>query len=378
MDTATATIKEKTDNSVTVEIPLTRSNATRATKPLETQKTHEAINEAVHKVYKSYRTNEIKVVGRKIEACCDYSDKVVKSDCGFHPLMAAAHLAYIDHRPLVLSPDIIWLAIAQGVALHINQNADALRKRFVSHEGKAKIIVRRDDFIRLSPENPWQDVFSAFSGQIKEFIGDANYGSMVQKFSSTTPVEQAAFEVALMDGMQSYFYYEFQTLCNIPEVTLKGTPDDWKKILGALAHIETFDLGWWTSRLKTIVQQLLATSEGKADPEFWNSIYKLGHGSGGPYASGWIVQLLPYITDSRGKFYKNSVVTDKQTFGGGIGTADFTSGLSAAPFQWLYHGAEFPYEFVGGFVGVRQDEQSLALTPKIGWAVRERPEEKPA
>jgi len=28
-------------------------------------------------------------------------------------------------------------------------------------------------------------------------------------------------------------------------------------------------------------------------------------------------------------------------------------------------------EFLGGFVGVSQDEASLALRPEIGWAVRE-------
>jgi len=182
----TAAIKEKTDDSVTVVIA---GDIKRATAPLETWKTHEAINKAIH-------LKEMGVVlANKLEACCDYSDDVVKSECGFHPLMAAAHLA---------------------------------------HEGKEKIIVKRDDFIRLSPENPWQEVFSAFTDKIKEFVGEANYGSMVQKFSTTTPVEQAAFEVALMDGMQSYFSYEFQTMCTIPEVTLKGTSDDWKKILGAL------------------------------------------------------------------------------------------------------------------------------------------------
>jgi hypothetical protein len=28
-------------------------------------------------------------------------------------------------------------------------------------------------------------------------------------------------------------------------------------------------------------------------------------------------------------------------------------------------------EFLGGFVGVRQNEDTLCLTPEVGWAVRE-------
>jgi hypothetical protein len=34
-----------------------------------------------------------------------------------HPLLAAVHVAFAEHRPLVLSPDTIWLTIAQGTAL---------------------------------------------------------------------------------------------------------------------------------------------------------------------------------------------------------------------------------------------------------------------
>ncbi|WP_272427393.1 DUF4419 domain-containing protein [Polyangium jinanense] len=33
-----------------------------------------------------------------------------------HALLGAVHLAFAQHRPLVLSPDAVWLTIAQGVA----------------------------------------------------------------------------------------------------------------------------------------------------------------------------------------------------------------------------------------------------------------------
>jgi hypothetical protein len=32
-------------------------------------------------------------------------------------------------------------------------------------------------------------------------------------------------------------------------------------------------------------------------------------------------------------------------------------------------------EFLGGFVGVSQDKDTLTVKPEIGWAVRETPEE---
>jgi Domain of unknown function (DUF4419) len=35
----------------------------------------------------------------------------------------------------VLSPDAVWLTIAQGVAQHVRMNAEELRPRLVNHGG---------------------------------------------------------------------------------------------------------------------------------------------------------------------------------------------------------------------------------------------------
>ena len=53
--------------------------------------------------------------------------------------------------------------------------------------------------------------------------------------------------------------------------------------------------------------------------------------------------------------------------------ADLPSGLSKAPFRWNYLDRSFDMEFLGGFVGVAQDQETLTLRPEIGWAVREAP-----
>jgi hypothetical protein len=37
---------------------------------------------------------------------------------GVHPLLSAVSRAFAEHRPLVLSPDAVWLTIAHGVAQH--------------------------------------------------------------------------------------------------------------------------------------------------------------------------------------------------------------------------------------------------------------------
>src|SRR3954471_4751711 len=81
-----------------------------------------------------------RVLGTPVEACDSYTARVVEQP-GFHSLVAAADLAYRHHYPLVLTPDAVWLTIAQGLARHVANNAEALRHHFVTHEGKAKIEV---------------------------------------------------------------------------------------------------------------------------------------------------------------------------------------------------------------------------------------------
>src|SRR5262245_7822650 len=81
-----------------------------------------------------------------IEACSRYHGHMV-SGVAFHPMIAALHLAFKDHRPLALSPDMIWLLVAQGVASHINVHSKAIRHRFVKHADRFPLVVRRDDFM---------------------------------------------------------------------------------------------------------------------------------------------------------------------------------------------------------------------------------------
>lgn len=64
------------------------------------------------------------------------SRQLARSQTFLHPLVQAVHLAFSDHRPLVLTPDCIWLTIVQGFGQHVNENAEALRGRIVHHEGK--------------------------------------------------------------------------------------------------------------------------------------------------------------------------------------------------------------------------------------------------
>lgn len=236
-----------------------------------------------------------------LEAWSRTTHKLIPAQYGgyTHAFIDTLNVAYQNHYSLSLSPDMIWLLIAQGFATHVNQNQEALRKRLVAHEGKISLEVRRDEFVRGFAGNDWEGVFDEFSEQIRAHIGDLAHDTLVPNFSTTGIVEKAAFELTLLDTLQGYFTYTLQTLCGIPTYLLEGTPDDWKHVREKAAALTQYKLAWWTQHLLPVLDQFVAASEGNPDPDFWKSFYKWSNDSGGPYITGHIVNLFPYLVEKQ-------------------------------------------------------------------------------
>jgi uncharacterized protein DUF4419 len=294
-----------------------------------------------------------------------------------HGLLRAVHTAYALHYPLVLTPDTVWLAIAQGFAMHVNANAELLRGKFVRHARRATITIQRDDFVKGSPDNRWPEAFGMFSDAVAEHIGRQR-DLVVCDFSTTGPSERAASEIVLLDAMQSYFKYRVLTRCGIPEITLDGTADDWRSIRRRARALEEYELTWWTDALGPVLDQLVATAEGRVDVPFWKAFFKHEDGSGGPWIRGWINVLFPYVRSGpQQTLVPHETMTawtrGLEERGGGATPLEIPSGLSLVPFNWTFPLVDrvLPMEFLAGFVGVAQDEGSLAIRPAIGWAVRD-------
>lgn len=59
-----------------------------------------------------------------------------------------------------------------------------------------------------------------------------------------------------------------RAICGIPEITLKGTPEDWHKIYDIAKILGDCDLKWWTNELEPILEEFIKTSKGDIDKEF--------------------------------------------------------------------------------------------------------------
>ena len=69
-----------------------------------------------------------------------------------------------------------------------------------------------------------------FSEEIHKNVGDDIHALLTPEFSTTGPVERAAAQVVLMDTFKEYFESMVMSSCGIPEITLEGTTEDWKKL----------------------------------------------------------------------------------------------------------------------------------------------------
>lgn len=73
--------------------------------------------------------------------------------------------AYANHRPFVLSPDMIWLLINQGFARHVNANQESMRDLFVDFSGKQSLIVKANKKLE-DPTLSWEEIFPQFTNQV--------------------------------------------------------------------------------------------------------------------------------------------------------------------------------------------------------------------
>jgi hypothetical protein len=294
-------------------------------------------------------------------------------------MVGAIHQAYQDHRPLVLSPDMFWLLITQGHALHINNNPDEFRDRFRVGQERQEIEVRHDGLYKGSPENPWEEVFDTFCHEVEARIGQENYSNIVAAYSTTGRVERAANAIVLMDCVKSYFAFGLHSRCGIPQVSLEGSAADWEILRDKTESLgKAYALSWWTQRLLPVLDRVARNAGGKDDPELWQTLYKEIDGSGGPYISGWISDFFPYVGRDEPKD-RNPAFRDEprpqqweqRPWHWCITTDVLPSPLSKVPFRWFYEDKQFQMELLAGFVGFTQDVATLELRPKIGWAVRD-------
>eukprot|EP00808_Paulinella_micropora_P000002 g79172.t1 len=347
--------------------------------------------------------------GGKVEAMSPEPKGAVAYFTKQNLLAKAVHGAFFGHHPLILSPDIIWLTIAQGLANHVDQNAEKLRNEFVRHQGKKELVVERPEFVKGSDKNDWPNVFPEFSKQIAENSLPGTVQLLECNFSTTGPVERIVSHITLMDTVQHYFSYSMACGCGFPSITLKGTVGDWQAVREKAAKLKQYGLDWWLAALLPALDQFVLASQGKPDLDFWRSLCMVNRGLSFPKwhpITGWIQVFFPYLIspgvkgydfdeakggEPKRKLRQNTGLnnyleslktkTNPSNFVGGrretpkgvqwgVELELFPPGMASAPFLYkdLSTQKNHRMAFMGGVTTLVQHPDG-SLEPQVGWAV---------
>ena len=347
------------------------------TNSMATWKTHEGINALL-----------LQSEGdgcQPILSCSGYNANTVRQITN-HALIEAVHIAFAEHRPLSLSPDMLWITIMQGVAQHVHNNPERLRKRLVSHQGKALIATTVSGFDPDSPESDWQSLIDNLGEALKDNIGET-YDQLMADFSTTGPLERTVCAITILDAYEAYFEYVVTCVCGIPSITLEGSVSDWRNLREKIEILAHFEMDWWLSSLRPILDQFVRAADGDIDLEYWQNIYKLKKAYGWDRINGWIARLIPYTRHYQtGSFTAyNSLLSqpfviepDAEPEAGygmvfnvpGLISTSLPSGLSLVPFKFKEGSRSKNMQLIGGFVGIEQVGENRTIRPKLGLAVR--------
>lgn len=280
--------------------------------------------------------------------------------------------AYASHRPIVLSPDMIWLLISQGFSRYVNAHPELLREQLVNHTGKMDLVVQTSEDL-LTGQPDWAKLLDDFNAQIKENTKGDLAQTITADFSTTGTTERIASEVTLMETVKSYFEYIIMRLsCGIPSVTLKGTPQDWQKVLDKTQQLKPYGLEAWTESLTPILKEFVLAAQGCPNRKFWQSMVKqtrpdqLEGGACNPNKpteiDGWLLKLFP---DENGQTLDQTPHTKSMPVDRARANFKYQQ-INPADGSLI---SETTMELIAGFVGAEVDTVTRAITPKIGWMV---------
>ena len=284
--------------------------------------------------------------------------------------------AYADHRPLELSPDVVWLIISQGFSRYVNAHTDEMRDLLVFHEGKKDLVVNSNNDV-LSPNGDWELLLNDFSASIAENTKGELADLMIADFTTTGITERIASQISLMDVVKEYFnFLNVAISCGIPSITLKGSPGDWQKVLDKARCLKKYNLEKWARDLEDILEEFVKASEGRPNKEFWQGIVKKRRVDQLQADRGCLPNL-EKTTKLDGWFLKFFPNEDGETSDSVLWNSSMPEEMVRVPFKHiLIHpvtgevAKTISMELWAGFVGVEENAKTHALSPKIGWLAR--------
>ena len=332
---------------------------------LETKTIDRIYKELLREDYKSDVNTVDEIASQSKIIANSFGDRQIVGKYGYNPFFFGLCEAYANHRPVVLSPDVIWILISQGFANHINSNSRHFRNQIVDFDDRKELEI---EVVGEPEKTDWYNVFESFYSGLSQDVKDNLAETLLCDFSTSTKVDRLVSQATIMETVESYYdFIVIYLVCGIPSITLEGTVEDWERVKEKTLALEKYDLGWWTDRLVPILDEFIAASKGNADIAFWKEmvhITKPGTCGDPRVIDGWITDLYPYDRD--GKRMNGGKITDTDKLPGEISKVRirtvYNNGLSSE--------AGPDVEVWAGIFGLEQNEENFAIKPVTGWLAR--------
>ena len=272
--------------------------------------------------------------------------------------------AYACHNSIEINPDDIWLTILDGIRLHVKNNRDSLKDRFVSQGANTTIEIRNDSLSWNTTYEKWHSVLADLFDSLQEKMPVETGEPLNVKFSTTSPIDYNISRSMVMAVASEYYTYTLIAACGIPKIKVNGTKLDWSLLKDSFNKLASrLDLEWWAKELNPILDEFVNIFDGKIDLNHWRSIFKdPGSECGKHPVDGWITKFYPYIGRDKPERRKNWNVA--------IGDVnDIPKGLTDVDVNWIYDGKKIPLKIYTGFVGFQADTTRNMLKASRGYAL---------
>ena len=300
-------------------------------------------------------------------------------------LIQGLSIAYQNHFPIIISPDMIWLLILQGYSRYMEKYAEVDREKYVNFEGQKTLYINRSNLqLAFATEKDWAGIMDECVEKISKHVGKETIANLQSNFSTTNDTTLVVSQTSIMSAMKQYFKYEVLFAgCGVSYIILEGSLDDWKKIKSKLNYLSKFSLDWWTNHLIPIIDNIIKTKEfydvhkniNNELIEFWKGMIKVkdGYDMYRPaILNGWIIKFIPKLDEEKPKLYEELHEKDipDQIISCPLKIIEIVESIGKK-FKIVYS-----CDLTSGFFGMIQDKKTLAVKPVIGYAIAVDKKEK--
>ena len=300
-------------------------------------------------------------------------------------LIQGLSIAYQNHFPIIISPDMIWLLILQGYSRYMEKYAEVDREKYVNFKGQKTLYINRSNLqLAFATEKDWAGIMDECVEKISKHVGKETITNLQSNFSTTNDTTLVVSQTSIMSAMKQYFKYEVLFAgCGVSYIILEGSSDDWKKIKSKLNYLSKFSLDWWTNHLIPIIDNIIKTKEfydvhkniNNELIEFRKGMIKVkdGYDMYRPaILNGWIIKFIPKLDEEKPKLYEELHEKDipDQIISCPLKIIEIVESIGKK-FKIVYS-----CDLTSGFFGMIQDKKTLAIKPVIGYAIAVDKKEK--